>query len=76
MGDAVVLVWLSLVEFIHYFLEVASEMWWDFSGTLFLFWYLSLIGLHHVLGKNEAAHSVSQLLDELDSLGARDLDAS
>ena len=76
MGDAEVLVRLSLVQLIHYFLEVTNEMWWDFAGTLFLFWDLSLISLHHVLGENKASHCVRQLLDKLNSLGARDLDAS
>jgi len=76
MGDAEVLMRLSLVQLIHYFLEVAGEMLRDFSWTLFLFWGLSYVSLHHVLGENEAPYCVRQLLHELNSLGVRDLDAS
>lgn len=76
MGYAKVLMWLSFVQLIQYFLEVTDEMWWDLDGTLILLWDLSLIGLHHVLGKNKTPYCVRQLLDKFNSLGARDLDAS
>ena len=67
MGHSVVFMRLPLVDLVEHLVEIGGHGNGEDSLALFHIWQFGLEGLHHVLGEDEAAEDVGELLKELDS---------